>query len=157
MALIAVLAVGAKPSILASQGPPWQLAGYHITSAGSIREAIVQLRDGDFDLILLDHSIPTESRERLTFLIRTSGSLIPVVCVTDSPSDDDSFADATLRNGGADFLEVIGELLAKRIKAHAAERENRPPLHLLSEVRTLQMLWSGNTAKPRVEFDEKHI
>lgn len=157
MALIAVLAVGVKPSILASQGAPWQLAGYHITSAGSIREAIVQFRDGDFDLILLDHSIPIESRERLTFLIRTSGSQTPVVCLTDSPCDDDSFADATLRTGRADFLEVIGELLAKRIKAHAADREDSPQLHLLKDVRTLQMLWSGNTSKPRVEFDEKHL
>jgi CheY-like chemotaxis protein len=152
MALIAVLAVGVEPSILASQRPLWQLAGYHLTSAGSIREAIVQLRDGDFDLILLDHSIPKESRERLTFLIRTTGLQISVVSVTDSPCDDDRFADATLRNDRDDFLQVIGELLAKRVKDHAAAREDRPPLHLLTEVLTLQTLWSGNGSRSRKEL-----
>ncbi len=140
MPLVVVLAVGVEPSVLASQGSVWQLAGYQITSVRSIRDAIVQLRDGDFDLILLDHSIPVESRERLTFLIRTSGSRTPVVCVTDSACDDDSFADATLRNDRDDFLEVIGALLAKRVKAHAiaqlCEQEERPPLHLLKDERT---------------------
>jgi hypothetical protein len=155
MASRAVLAVGVEQSFLASQLSLWQPAGYHITSAGSIREAIVQLRDRDFDVILLGHSIPMESRERLTFLIRTTGLKTPVVCVTDSPYDDDSFADATLRNDRDDLLKIIGELLAKRSKDHAAVREDGPPLHLLMEVRTLQMLWPGNTPRPRDEFDEE--
>jgi len=146
-----VLAVGADSSLPASQRSVWQSAGYYITSAGSIREAIVQLRDGDFDLVLLDHSIPIESRERLTFLIRASGSRIPVVCVTDSPDDDNSFADATIRNERDDHLQIIGELLAKRAATQAVlppcEENNRPPVHLLKDVRTLQMLWSRNTSK----------
>jgi CheY-like chemotaxis protein len=76
MPFTALLSVGLDSSILESQWPVWQSAGCHVTSAGSIREGIVQLRDGDFDLILLDHSLPIESRERLTFLIRASGSRI---------------------------------------------------------------------------------
>jgi len=86
MPLAAVLAIGVDLPLLASQRPVWQSAGYNITSAGSIREAIVQLRGGNFDLILLDHSIPIESRDRLTFLIRASGSGIPVVSIRDSPA-----------------------------------------------------------------------
>ncbi len=76
MPLMHVLAVGVDSSLLASlltsQRSAWQSAGCYVTCAGSIREAIVQLRDGDFDLILLDDSIPVESRERLTLLIRSS-------------------------------------------------------------------------------------
>jgi len=120
MPLAVILAVGVDSSLLASQRPVWLSAGYYVTFAGSIREAILQFRDGDFDLIILDHSIPIESRERLTFLIRATGSQIPVVCVADSPGGHYSFADATIGNEPDDFLQVIRELLAKQVKTHAA-------------------------------------
>lgn len=125
MPLTFALAVGVDSSLLAIQRPVWQSAGCHITSVESIKEAIVQLRDGDFDLILLDQSIPVENRERLTFLIRTSGSRIPVVCVTDDHDGHDSFADAATRNGPDDLLPVVGEVLAKRVRTHAAVPEKR--------------------------------
>jgi|ERR1700734_2923223 DNA-binding response OmpR family regulator len=120
MSLTLILAVGMDSSLLATQRPIWQSAGYLVTPAGSIREAIIQIRDGDFDLVLLFHSIPTESRERLTFLIRSSGSRIPVVCVAESSSGHDSFADATIRNEPDSLLQGIGESLAKRVRTGAA-------------------------------------
>jgi hypothetical protein len=63
----------------------------------------------------LSHSIPAESRERLTFLIRASGSRIPVICVSDSSSGCDSFADATVQGGPDNLLQGIENLLAKRV------------------------------------------
>jgi hypothetical protein len=51
-------------------------------------------KGGDFDLILLGN-LPVESRERLTFLVRSSGSRVPVVCIREFGHD--SFADATVR------------------------------------------------------------
>jgi len=108
-----VLAVGLDSSLLASQSAAWQSAGYFVRSTGSIREAIIQFRDGDFDLVLLGDSIPAASRERLTFLIRTFGSRIPVICVTDSPRDRDSFADATIPKEPVNLMRSIGELMAK--------------------------------------------
>lgn len=109
-----ILAVGLDSSLLADRHSIWQTAGYFITSAGSIREAILQFKNGDFDLILLGHSIPAESRERLTSLIRASGSRIPVVYITDGSGYSDSFADATMKNEPHHVIEGIGELLAKR-------------------------------------------
>jgi DNA-binding NtrC family response regulator len=120
MPLAPVLAVGVDSSLLATQMPVWQSAGYLVTFAESIREAIVQLRDGDFDLVLLFHSIPPESRERLTFLIRSSGMRVPVIYVADSSSSHDSFADATIRNEPDNLLRGIGELLAARVKTNPA-------------------------------------
>lgn len=114
-----VLAVGVDSSLLITQRPVWHSAGFFVTSATSIREAIVQLRDGDFDLVLLFHSIPVESRERLSFLIRSSGMQIPVVSVADSSDSHDSFADATIRNEPDALLQGIGELLAAGVKTHS--------------------------------------
>jgi DNA-binding response OmpR family regulator len=120
MPLTLVLAVGVDSSLPETQMQIWQSAGYIVTSAASIKEAIVQLRDGDFDLVLLFHSIPAESRERLTLLIRSSGMRVPVVCVTDSSAGHDSFADATIHNEPNKLIQGIEELLAKRVKTQVA-------------------------------------
>jgi DNA-binding NtrC family response regulator len=117
-----VLAIGVDSALLANQCSAWQSAGYFVTFAESIREAIVHFRDGDYDLVLLGPSIPADSRERLTFLVRAGGSRIPVVCIADSSSACDSFADATFRNEPDELLRGIGEVLAKRAKAPAASQ-----------------------------------
>lgn len=119
MPLTVLLAVGLDSSLLGIHGPAWQSAGYFVTSTTSIREAILHVNEGDFDLVLLGHSIPAQSRERLTFLIRASGSRIPVVCVTNSSSDSDKFADATIPNEPEHLLQSIAELLAQRAQAQA--------------------------------------
>jgi len=125
MSLTLALAVGMNSSLLAIQRSVGQSDGCHITSVDSIKEAIVQLRDGDFDLILLDQSIPVEDRESLTFLIRTSRSRIPVVCVTDDHDGHDSLAGAATSNGPDDLLPLVGEVLAKRASTHATVPDKR--------------------------------
>ena len=120
-----LLAVGLDSSLLESQRSVWQTAGYHITSADSIREGIAQFHEGDFDLVLLSHSIPSESRERLAYLIRASGSRIPVICVSESSSGSDSLADATIRSGPENLLQGIEDLLSKQEGRLAARQPNK--------------------------------
>ena len=57
MPLTVVLAVGVDSYLFGPQRAIWQSAGLFVTSAGSMREAIDQFRFGDFDLVLLGHSI----------------------------------------------------------------------------------------------------
>jgi len=117
MSLAVVLAVGVNSSLLTNQRLGLQSAGCYLIPARSIRDALTQLKEGEFDLIVMGCSLSPESRERLTFLIRSSGSRIPVICMTESGHD--SFADATIRNEPDHLLQVIGELLANRIKTSA--------------------------------------
>ena len=117
MPVTVVLAVGLDSSLLAGQSSVWRSAGFIVTSTGSISEAIGYIRNGDFDLVLLGHSIPTDSRERLTFLIRATGSRTPVISITDCSTGCDSFADATIRNEPSNLLQTIGELMAERAKS----------------------------------------
>ena len=114
MSLTVLLAVGLDPSLLESQRSIWHSAGYYVAVADTIREGIARFHEGEFDVVLLSHSLPSESRERFTFLIRASGSRIPVVCVSDSSSSFDSFADATIQNGPDHLLQGIENLLSKR-------------------------------------------
>jgi DNA-binding NtrC family response regulator len=119
MSITVVLAVGLDSSLLSNQDSAWKSAGYIVISTWSIREAIEHFKAGDFDLVLLGQSIPVESRERLTYLIRASGSQVPVVCIAGSSGDCDSFADATLRNDSSELLAGMGELLASKARIPA--------------------------------------
>jgi len=87
MPLTVVLAVGLDPSLPTAQNAVWKSAGYIVISVGTIKEAIDHFKAGDFDLVLLGNSISLENKERLTFLIRSSGSRTPVVCIANLAED----------------------------------------------------------------------
>jgi hypothetical protein len=122
MPLTVVLAVGLDSSLPRDQTSVWQSAGYLVTFAAAIREAISLFRDGDFDLVLLGKSIPADSKERLTFLIRASGSRIPIVCIGDTSPGVDTFVDATISDEPIRLLDAIGEFMTKRVKTPVAGR-----------------------------------
>jgi hypothetical protein len=87
MPLTVVLAVGSDSSLPPGQGSGWQSSGYIVTFKSSIGNAAGRLRSGDSDRHLRGRSVPAHSEERLTSLIRSTGSRIPVVDVTDSSGD----------------------------------------------------------------------
>jgi CheY-like chemotaxis protein len=127
MSLKVVLSVGVDSWQLTAHSAAWRPAGIIVLSASTMKEAFDQFRAGDFDLVLLGHSLPVESKERLTYLIRSSGSSIPVVSIAGASGDCDSFADATIGNDSRALLQGMGDLLAD---------ESRP--------RSRQMVLSGN-------------
>jgi DNA-binding response OmpR family regulator len=120
MPLTVVLAVGLDSSLPTTQNAVWRSAGYVVTPAGSIGEAIDRFKNGDFDLVLLGQSIPAADREKLTFLIRTSGSHVPVICIGNACGDCDSYADATLKNDLGELPVALGEVLARKSRTRAA-------------------------------------
>jgi hypothetical protein len=116
MSTMVVLAVGLDGSFLKSQLSDCQSTNFCIRSVGSIREAIVHLREGDFDLVLLGRSIPSDNKERLTFLIRASGSRVPVVCLADSSCGSDNFVGPAINDESIKILDGIKEMVANRAK-----------------------------------------
>jgi DNA-binding response OmpR family regulator len=120
MPLTVVLAVGLDSWKLTAQTAVLKSAGYIVIAARSIRDAIDHFRAGDFDLVLLDHSISSEDRERLAFLIRATGSQTPVACIAHHSGDCHSFADETLKDDSLALLKGMGELVARRATTLAA-------------------------------------
>lgn len=116
MQITLVLAVGLDWHLLDGHRAAWKSAGYFIISTASIKDAIDQFQDGDFDLVLLGPSIPAEAKERLTFLIRATGARVPVACIVDSPGHHDSFVDATFERDSADLLTGMRELLMSKAR-----------------------------------------
>ena len=113
-----VLAVGRDPVLLETRSQVLQAAGYTVIPERSLKKAVVMFGDGDFDLVLLCHSIPAQDRERLTQLLREHTSRTPIVSVSCNLSALDSFADATLGNDPKELILGLRELLV----------EKRPPL-----------------------------
>jgi CheY-like chemotaxis protein len=111
-----VLAVGTDPSLLKTRNLVLQSAGYTVESASSVKEAVDRFQSGDFDLVLLCHSVPRKDRDRLTSLIRASGSLTPIVSIAGNLGECDAFATATLEDGPSNFLARIRDVLVKAEK-----------------------------------------
>lgn len=125
MSPTSILAVGMVSPETDMDCRKWQSAGYFVTWTNSIREAIEWTRVGEFDLVLLGASMPLESRARLTFLIRASGSDTPVVSIKSSASSSDSFADAAIENESKEVFRRIGELLAINTPLPVAKTDGR--------------------------------
>jgi CheY-like chemotaxis protein len=115
-----VLAVGFEPSLMTARMLVLQSAGYVVVRGSSLKETVDHLQSGGFDLVLLCHSVPATDRERLTSLIRASGSRIPIVSIAGSLGECDAFANATLEDGPNKFLAGIREVLIKALKTPAA-------------------------------------
>lgn len=114
MPLTVVLAVGMDSWKLTTQDSAWKSQGFIFVSAGSLKEAMSHFTAGDFDLVLLGHSISLENSERLTHLIRASGSHTPVVCVAGTSGDCHAFADATLGSDSNELITGMRGLLTKK-------------------------------------------
>lgn len=111
-----VLSVGLDPLILDAREEVLKSAGYIVVSAMSIKEAFHLFRDGDFDLMILCHTLPAKDRERLTCLIRASGSRIPVAFISGLSGEQAIFSDFILEEDPVELLAGIGHLLAKRFE-----------------------------------------
>jgi CheY-like chemotaxis protein len=120
MPLTIVLSVGFDPSLMRTRGLVLESAGYLVESASTLKEAADRFQSGDFDLVLLCHSVPRKDRDRLTSLIRASGSRTPIVSITGNLGECDAFANATLEDGPNKFLSGIREVLIKAAKMPGA-------------------------------------
>jgi CheY-like chemotaxis protein len=115
-----VLAIGFDPSLMTSRSLVLRSAGHAVVEASSLKEAVDQFQSGDFDLVLLCHSVPATERERLTSLIRVSGSSIPIVSIARGLGECDAFANATLEDGPNKFVASIRDVLVRAPRTPAA-------------------------------------
>jgi EAL domain-containing protein (putative c-di-GMP-specific phosphodiesterase class I) len=109
-----ILTIGVDSSLIDVRGGVWESASCYVTSAHSIREAIDYFQCGDFDLVLMGPSIAAESKERLAYLIRASGSQVAVACICHESEPRPCFADAIFENFPEKVLRGVRRLLGNR-------------------------------------------
>jgi CheY-like chemotaxis protein len=117
--MMVVLAVGLDSTLPHTHASILKTAGCVVRAAGSLREAIEHVRNGDFDLVLLGPFLPPDARRKLTGLIRALGSRLPVASIARSSGDRDPFADATLNLDPRELLAGMSSLVAKRREGRA--------------------------------------
>lgn len=118
---IVALTVGLDPLLLETRNRILESAGHTIVSALSVEQGLDQFVSGDFDIVILCHSIPVRERERLTYAIRRLSPNTPVVVVTARLSAVDSFADAMIENEPEILLQEIPRILHKTPEKYQRE------------------------------------
>ena len=109
-----ILNVGQDPELLRTRSLILRAQGYGVESC-SIGEAIHRFRAGDFDLVILCHSVPQREREQLILLIRDCGCSTPVLFVAAASADcPDRLANASSRSEPQELLQSIRDVLSVR-------------------------------------------
>jgi CheY-like chemotaxis protein len=125
MPLNLILAVGKDPAWLESRSSILRHAGYIVDSEYSVKHAIDRFRQGDFDLVLLCHSMPAQDRNRLIHSIRAFGSLTPIVSVASLHAHaPDAFADAMAEDAPEKLLSCIKNVLLKAAAVYKPRDRN---------------------------------
>ena len=100
-----------------------ELDGFHVSGAGSIREATKVGHWSDFAVVLLDRKLPDGSADDLLPLIRQAAPRTAVIVITGFADLDGSIA--ALRAGASDYLfkPVNADLLRTSVKRVVRLRE----------------------------------
>jgi CheY-like chemotaxis protein len=106
-----ILMVGRDRVLAETRSQVLRTAGYIVIPAFSPRQAIDEFLRGDFDLVLLCHSIPGDARERLVGLLREHTSRTPIVSVASFDGHFDGFADATIESDPNLLINSLREVL----------------------------------------------
>lgn len=114
-----ILSIGSNPELLSTRQMLLQSAGYIVESTCSTDQAIRRVRDSDFDLVMVCHSLSESEKERLTRAVREMSS-IPIIFVGLAPSDPEH---AHSETGPVELLRNI-ELLLGQMQPFLQPREN---------------------------------
>lgn len=119
MQVVFVLMVGLDGFLVETRCALLRAAGYLVESVYSMNEAAHRFLEGDFDMVLLCHTIPTRERHRLIRSIRATGSRTPVVYLARGVGEEDAYASATVESSPEKFLQGIRETVAKEARSWA--------------------------------------
>lgn len=120
-----ILAVGDDSIVQETRGSVLQAGGYVVEFAWSTTEAIHRFRDGDFDLVLLCHSISDADKEWLIRQIRAEGSSVPILCVASiSDRTPERFAELTVDSNPSEMLRGIEKVLNGAARPKSARKDD---------------------------------
>jgi|SRR5579864_163886 len=118
-----VLMVGRDRVLAVTRSQVLRSAGYIVVTAFTPRQAIDEFVRGDFDIILVCHSIPGDAREGLVSALREYTSRTPIVSVASFDGQFDGFADATIENDPHSLINSLREVLHRGGNNSAGRQE----------------------------------
>ena len=128
MRTISVLLVDGHPTdaelirVLLASTPDGEFAVEHV---GALREAITRVHQRQFDVVVLDLSLPDSAGPNAIRQLKATAPELPLVVLTGQ--EDDDLALEVIRLGAQEYLSkdhVIGHLLARVIR-HSIARQHQ--------------------------------
>jgi len=115
MPTLNALSVGRDLRLLPLRNQILRSAGYAVHSQTDSRYAVRMFIDGDFDLVVLCHSIPVKERNAIIAAIKAEKPTTLVIVIK-AYEDDPGIADGSVHSldGAKALLECIEELLSRR-------------------------------------------
>jgi len=82
-----ILSVSYDQALLSTRHLLLEEAGYEVTSACSFREAVESCEKGEFDLVMIGHSIPREDKQTLIHVTRmvSQAPILSILRPTSAP------------------------------------------------------------------------
>lgn len=121
-----ILSVGHDLTLLDTRSQVLRAVGHAVVKTTSIKEAAEHLQTGDFDLVVLCHSVPANLREKFIHSIRTQGSRVPVIFVSKSFLSKDPLADATVESTPGELLAGIEAVLQQQAQGRQSSKGAAP-------------------------------
>jgi DNA-binding response OmpR family regulator len=116
-----VLNVSADPALLETRSLMLKTAGYTVVEQSSTQEAANQFLAGDFDAVLLCHSLTQDQRSWLIGLIRSHSPSTPILIISARLFDFDQRA-RVVENDPEGLLREVAALAAKPAKTYSLGR-----------------------------------
>lgn len=118
-----ILSISYDRALLQTRSMLLEEAGFEVVSASSFRQAFELCRAGEFDLLIIGHSIPPRDKASLIASAR-HGSKAPVLSIrtdTEPPAPGADFSVFGLE-GPKILLEAVNEAFAKSVEKKQTER-----------------------------------
>ena len=111
MSTAVLLSGGRDPALMFTRRKLLESSGYSVVEATTADELIEVFIAGDFDLVILCHTIPEHEKRNVVRAIRDRSPSTPILALTNRPSDLFSFAATSVLSDPSALLSAISELI----------------------------------------------
>jgi len=115
-----ILSAGRDSGLLKKHNTALAAMGYKIATASDPCETVNKLLNGDFDLVLLCHSMPADDRRKLVHIVTRYTPSTPVVLICEGPAESDDSSIKALKCRSDRILDVVAHSLPRRASFEAA-------------------------------------
>jgi CheY-like chemotaxis protein len=124
MPRVVILSVGNDETLLRSRNALLRTAGYVVIEALSPQHAMAEFHSGDFDLVILCHSIPHEDCERLAEEIRRRSVTTPVISVGEFAFDGELSPVPVVESEPQKLLATLSRLTGRSVQGSISTNSN---------------------------------
>ncbi len=129
MADMVALHVGCDSTLLSTRTDILRQAGFSIVPVSTAAEATKIFIEGDFDAVILCHSVPTEERRILADFVHRTSSSTPVILIAVTYESDPA-ADAVIENIPTELVMQLPGIVRKGLRR---QNTRPPPVHMHDE------------------------